>query len=370
MVRSIAIVISDPGRGGVERMLVNTAAGLAGLGVHATLLVGAGATLAFEADLPAGVVLERLPRRGARRWLARWLARNEPDIAVSGKLPDDALVVAARDRAGVGTAVYFRVGNPLGFRLGQRTRVPLLRAWRGARLRRLYARADGCIAVSRGNARDLHHALGVPEVRIRVLPNPVVTPALQQRAAEDPGHPWLAPGAPPVVLGVGGLRNQKDFPTLVRAFAALRARGPVRLILLGEGRQRSRLEALAAALGVAADVDLPGWAANPYAFMQRAAVFALSSRWEGFGNVLVEAAALGRPVVATDCPYGPREILGGGRYGALVPVGDAPALAQGLARGTGLDGGVAPLPDSTPAAAPFTLESSARAYAHALWPDS
>jgi glycosyltransferase involved in cell wall biosynthesis len=138
--------------------------------------------------------------------------------------------------------------------------------------------------------------------------------------------------AAPVVLAAGRLERQKDFPTLLRAFALLRAERPVRLVVLGEGAWRERLAALAATLGVAADVDLPGFQPNPYPFLARTRVFALSSRWEGSPNVLTEAMALGTPVVATDCPSGPREILADGRYGPLVPMGDAPALAAALAR--------------------------------------
>ena len=141
-----------------------------------------------------------------------------------------------------------------------------------------------------------------------------------------------------MILSAGRLSAQKDFPTLIRAFAALRATRDARLVILGgataDGKTEVRqqdLVALAEGLGVASDLCLLGFMPNPYAYMARARIFALSSAWEGFGNVLVEALACGCPVVSTDCPHGPAEILDGGRYGRLVPVGDDAAMAEAMA---------------------------------------
>jgi glycosyltransferase involved in cell wall biosynthesis len=150
-------------------------------------------------------------------------------------------------------------------------------------------------------------------------------------AEEAPAHPWFSDGGPPVILGVGELSERKDFATLLRAFARLRAGRPCRLVILGEGRRRGELEALAADLGVIADLALPGFVANPYPCMAQAAAFALVSRWEGMPVVLIEALALGTPSVACDCPSGPREVLQGGAVGGLVEVGDDAALAEALA---------------------------------------
>jgi glycosyltransferase involved in cell wall biosynthesis len=160
---------------------------------------------------------------------------------------------------------------------------------------------------------------------------------LPQRAREPIDHPWLAPGSAPVVLAVGRLTPTKDFPTLLRAFAQVRQALPARLIILGEGKnpeesaaRQIELMEMAAELGIAADVALPGFVINPLAYMARASVFVLSSVWEGFGNVIAEALACGCPVVSTDCPDGPGEILERGRYGRLVPVGDHGAMAAAI----------------------------------------
>lgn len=196
--------------------------------------------------------------------------------------------------------------------------------------RRFYAGADAVIAVSREAASDLTERLRLSPGQVRMIYNPVITPALFEQAKEAVEHPWFAPGQPPVVLSAGRLCEQKDFPTLLRAFAQVRAHTRSRLVILGEGPERLSLERMASDLGLRASVLLPGFVANPYAYMARAATYVLSSKWEGLPTVLIEALACGAPVVSTDCPSGPREILQDGKYGRLVPVGDADALAQAI----------------------------------------
>jgi glycosyltransferase involved in cell wall biosynthesis len=203
---------------------------------------------------------------------------------------------------------------------------------------RAYALADAVVAVSRGVADEMVARTGVARESIEVIHNPVVDDGFEFRTAEPVSHPWFASGEPPVILGVGTLKPVKDFPTLVRAFARVRERRPARLVILGDVRGETKdadhvaeLKALPGQLGVAADVDFPGFASNPMAYMARAACFVLASRSEGLGNVLIEALASGCPVVSTDCWGGPREILSDGAYGPLVPVGDDAAMAEAIA---------------------------------------
>ena len=237
-------------------------------------------------------------------------------------------------------------------------------------MRRAYEQADAVVAVSDGVADDLARLTVLVE-RIRTIHNPVVGPELEALSREPVGHPWLAPGEPPVVLSVARLTDQKDLPILVAAFARLRAQRPARLLILGDRPTPERtaarigeLQMLAYRLGVVADVELPGFVANPYAYMARARLFVLSSRYEGFANVLVEAMACGCPVVSTDCPSGPAEILDGGRYGPSVPVGDDVALAAAMERA------LAAPPDPTVLrgrAAAFTVERATDGYLDALF---
>lgn len=328
----VVIFMPSFGDGGVERMLVNMAGGLAARGLAIDFWVGT-AGGPFLERLPPEVRLLRCPsRRAAVRFLAfvRYLRESRPQVVLTAK--DRALRTALRARrwSAVPCCVVARPGTTVSERLAKRS---ALKRWRTLwLLRGSYRRADLIVANSAGVARDVASITGVPEGRIPVVRNPVITADLEQLAAAPATHPWIAPGAPPLILGVGGLRRQKDFDTLLRAFALVRSRRDCRLLVLGSGRLEADLRQLARDLGIEERVDLPGFVENPYPFLRAAAVFALSSRWEGSPNVLTEALALGTPVVSTDCPSGPREILDGGRLGPLVPVGDAEALAAAILR--------------------------------------
>jgi len=196
-------------------------------------------------------------------------------------------------------------------------------------VRRVYPWADYVVGVSEGVTEDLARFLTLPGDKLRVISNPIVAPEIAELAGAPVETDWFD-GEEPVFVAAGRLRPQKDFPTLLRAFAHVRSKRPARLVVLGEGPERGRLEALVAELELTADVLLPGETPNPYAYMARSAAFILSSRWEGLPTVLIEAMSCGARVIATDCPSGTREILAGGRYGALVPVGDVAALAAAM----------------------------------------
>ena len=227
---------------------------------------------------------------------------------------------------------------------------------------RLYRRADAIVAVSRESARDLEAFAGLAAGAVTPIYNPFDLARIARMAAESIPHPWFAPGQRrPVVLAVGRLVEPKDFPTLLRAFAAVRQRRDARLLILGEGELRGELAGLAHSLGLGPDdFDMPGFVTNPFAYLARAALFVLSSRWEGFGNVLIEAMACGTPVVSTDCPSGPREILEDGRWGALVPVGDGAALADAIE--AALRAPRAALPDVRQRARDFEQDRAIDAY--------
>ncbi len=164
--------------------------------------------------------------------------------------------------------------------------------------------SDKVVAVSKGVAEESAKRFRFPQECIHVIYNGILSPALWKLAEEPVSHPWFKPNGSSgsIILSVGRLTEQKDFPTLLRAFALVRREMPSRLLILGEGEKRKELEALAQELGVREDLDMPGFVKNPYTYMKRASVFVLSSQWEGFGNVLVEAMACGCPVVSTDLP--------------------------------------------------------------------
>jgi len=199
------------------------------------------------------------------------------------------------------------------------------------------------VAVSRGVQRDLLRYTRVSAERVVLIYNPSYTNRLLELREQPVEHPWFALGEPPVVLGVGRFYPQKDFSTLIKAFALVRAQRPARLVILGEGPLRPQLEALAQQLGVADQVSMPGFVENPFAYMRRAAVFVLPSQYEGLPNVLIQAMACGCPVVSTNCPSGPEDILDNGKYGHLVPVGDVEAIANAILRV--LDGDAPAVPE-------------------------
>ncbi|PWG64983.1 glycosyl transferase [Spiribacter halobius] len=355
------------GAGGVERMVLNLLAGLQAEGPSelAIDLIPIRAGNLPRERVPEGVRVVDLGLRHstlAARALAGYLRRERPDAVLTAKDRAIRATVSARRLAGVETRIVGRLGTNLSAALaGQGA----LRRWlRQAPMRRLYRDVDAIVAVSEGVAEDTRAITGLPAGRVLVVRNPVVTPELAMQAQAPVDHPWLQPGAEvPVILGAGRLTRQKDFPTLIRAFATLRRHRPARLVILGEGGERGALERSIAELGLGDDVALPGHQKNPWAWMARASLFVLSSAWEGSPNVLTEAIACGTPVVATDCPSGPRELLEDGRYGHLVPVGDAAALAEAMHRTL-----EAPLPAETlrEAAAEYTVAASARGYLQTL----
>lgn len=294
-------------------------------------------------------------------FVAAYLLRARPRVMLSQRIRVNALALRARALTRVPTRMFVTANTNMTRELEALR--PEKRARHLATMRHYFPRNDGIIAVSHGVANDLARLIDWPAQRIQVAPNPVVTPELEELARAPLDHSWLAPGSPPVILGVGRLEPQKDFPTLLRAFARVRAQRPVRLVILGEGKLRDELQRLADELGVAGDVQFPGFAKNPYAYMARAALFVLSSRWEGSPNSLTEALAIGTPLVSTDCPDGPREILEEGKHGPLVPVGDVERLAQAMLQTLNNPPDRARL---RAAAQRYTLERSATAYIDAL----
>lgn len=316
------------------------------------------------AGLPANVRQIRLPARhvsSALPALVGYLRRQRPRVILSDKDRVNRTVILARWLEGGHSRGVVRLGTTVSTNLASRGWLDrTLQRWS---MRNLYRHTQAVLVPSRGVAEDLRGYAWLPEALIRVVPNPVVRPDMAALAAEVPAHPWFVDGGPPIVLGVGELSARKDFATLVRAHALLLRDMDCRLVILGEGRQRAQLEALARELGSAERVALPGFVPNPYPCMARAAAFALTSRWEGLGIVLVEALALGTPAMACDCPSGPREVLDDGRYGPLARVGDPASVAAALKSLL-----LAPPPRQTcqAAARPYTVAASAQAYLAAM----
>ena len=279
---------------------------------------------------------------GSRMWmmqrlaaLVRYLRHRRPAVVIAAGDRANLLALCAGRIAGGGTRVVACQHALMSEHL--RINAERTARWRArlalALMCRAFRRSDAIVAVSEGVREETSRICRIPRERIATIYNPVVTGEVQALARAPLDHLWFQPGAPPVVLGVGRLEEQKDFQTLIQAFARVRRQRPARLVILGEGTLRGELAALATALEVAEDVALPGFVRNPFVWMFRASVFALSSKWEGMGMALVEALACGCPVVSTDCHAGPAEVLcpeGEVEVGTLVPVGDDAALAAAI----------------------------------------
>lgn len=334
----IAIFAPSMAGGGAERGAIKLAEGLVRRGFDVDLVLAAAEGPRLR-EIPPEVRLVDLGSRrvvGSLPGLVRYLRREQPEGLAS--VLDHANVVAlwARKLARYPGRVVVIEQNTLSeAALNGKTRrdriMPRL-------VRRFYPWADHVVGVSEGVADDLAQFVTLSSGKLHVISNPIVASDIGALAEAAVDHEWFD-GSQSVFVAAGRLQPQKDFPTLLRAFAEVRSKRPARLVILGEGPERARLEALVEELELTTDVALPGATTNPYAYMARATAFILSSRWEGLPTVLIEAMSCGAPVIATDCPSGPREILADGRYGTLVPVGDVARLAAAM--GAALDGELA-----------------------------
>jgi len=323
----ILLVLPSLERGGGERVLLQLARSFleAGREVHLAVLLGGGP---LRCEVPDAVVLHELVDAGYARGFA--LARKalprlaslirsiRPDAVLSTMTGTNLLAAWACSQAHTNAHVVLREAASL-----VNTKSVLKRQM----MRWLYRRADALIAVSEGVAEDLR-CLGLAKNRIHIVHNPIDADRLRRLASLEP--PATVDRKFPYVVSLGRLVEQKDQRTLLRAYAMSALRETHRLVIVGDGDLRADLERLAYELGIADRVWLTGAMDNPYPILARASLHVLSSRWEGYPNVLLEALALGVPVVSTDCPYGPRELLDGGRYGRLIPVADPAALAQAM----------------------------------------
>jgi glycosyltransferase involved in cell wall biosynthesis len=357
-VNPIAFFLPSLHGGGAQRVVVNLIQGMVerGLPVDVVLVAAEGA---FLDQLPPAVRLVDL--RASRmlrslRPLIGYLRRERPRVLVSSMTHANLVALWAAKLAGRNTPVIVTVHTTHSRGAGKNGRSAS--GLQPRLMRTFYPWSARVVAVSRGAADDLISTVGVPAERVEVVYNPVIMPTTVELTRKPPDHAWLAPGQPPVIMGAGRLTRAKDFPTLIRAFAEVRRQREARLIILGEGEERGALTDLVNQLGLETDVALPGFRENALAYMARSSVFVLSSAWEGLPTVLIEALAAGARVVSTDCPSGPREILQGGRLGALVPVGDSAALARAITESLDRPAGPVPLD----ALKPFTRDAAVDHY--------
>lgn len=326
----IALFLPSVHGGGAERAMITFARELIRQGRKVDLVVGR-LEGRLQKILPKGVRVFNLKSTRtvfALPKLVQYLKEREPLALYSTIINGNVVASCAARIAGVSTPVIVRESNaPLSS--------PKISGshWVTFFLSRyVYRLSDGVIAVSRGVADQLRVHSPMLAHKISVISTPIVSEEVLAAGEEEVDHEWFVNHDKPLILSAGRLEKSKGFSTLLRAFSRVRERVDARLVILGEGTRRRELESQAATLGIADHIALLGFKHNPFAYMSKADAFVLASEYEGLPNVLVQAMAFGVPIVATDCPSGPSEILCDGEFGDLVPVGDEAAIATALVR--------------------------------------
>lgn len=358
----VALYLPSLNGGGVERVMVTLANAFAERGYHVDLVLATaqGPFLKLVSsnvnlvDLGCKRVLTSLPA------LICYLRNSRPVILLSAMNYVNVIAVAAKYLAQSSAHLLVSEHSTLATELQQS------KSWRFRSMplltRFAYLLADKIIAVSQGVADEMATIAQPRRDKVQVIYNPITSISIVDKANQSTLHPWFERGQPPVILGAGRLTYQKDFATLIHAFAIVKRKTPSRLVILGEGNDLTELTRLVRDYDLQDYVDFPGFIDNPYSYMKQSSVFVLSSRYEGFGNVLVEAMACGVPVIATDCPSGPAEILQNGLWGELVPVSDSKAMANAIIRTITASSH----PDVTRRAADFSIETSVDKYIDAF----
>ncbi|MDA9981420.1 glycosyltransferase [Gammaproteobacteria bacterium] len=327
MIRRVRVAIFLPSLtwGGAERVGINLANALIQENCSVEVVVATDNAL-LRCELSPEIRVVSLGKRTVAHAIPRliaYLRGNRPQALISHLSHANLAAIVARRLSGIDTRllVVEHIGSQLRRNNIKSYLIPYM-------CRYLYRSGVNVVSVSNLVSRDLEHYLGLKQGTITTIYNPVIGQSLIAKANMDAGHPWLNDTRIPTLLAAGRFVRQKDFHTLIRAFAIVRKTRPVRLVVLGDGPLRPDLEALVSRLQLSEHVSMPGFIENPFAYMKRANVFVLSSTEEGLPTVLVEAMACGSPVVATDCAGGIREVISAEGIDKLVPVGDHQAMAE------------------------------------------
>jgi glycosyltransferase involved in cell wall biosynthesis len=325
----ISIFVPTLHGGGAERVTLLLARGFMEKGYDVDIVLVEHAGIYLDqvpenvnlVDLNRKHVLTSLPR------LIRYLRKKRPFVMLSIMDHSNVIALLARRLSGVQSRIvissHIAPSVSMKYSNFRSKMVYYIARW-------CYDWADDIITVSQGVADDLSSVVNISRSNIRTIYNPIITPEISMLAMEKVNCLWLNAFEMPVLITAGRLNVQKDYPTLLQAFSLVVNKIPAKLIILGEGEDRDLLEKMIQELALDDCVCMPGFVKNPYSYISKGSIFILSSLYEGFGNVLVESMGVGTPVISTDCPSGPAEILDNGKYGRLVPVGDAEALARSI----------------------------------------
>jgi glycosyltransferase involved in cell wall biosynthesis len=361
-VKHIALLLNELQGGGAERVMITLANHWAEQGIRVDVLVGKWKGH-YTGDLSekVEVVLLDCPIRKLPLKVGAYLWKKRPEVLLSTIQFVNVAAALASLLTGFRTKVVLREANTPSHKVRD------ARNWKEALFFRYFTRlsyplAHGFVSVSEGLRKEMARFYPIPERKIRTIYNPVFEDSIFEKAGAPVSHPFFRSGDP-VVIGMGRIVAQKDFGTLIKAFSRAQSRTPCRLIILGETRVRpleyERLMAMVEEQELGDKIDFAGFQQNPFAFLAKAQVFVLSSRYEGLPGALIQALALGCHVISTNCPYGPEEILEGGKYGALVAIGDDEAMAREIEKALAIPKDYVRAKE---AARRFTREKAAAAY--------
>jgi glycosyltransferase involved in cell wall biosynthesis len=322
-----------PRFGGAQRVTVNIANSLAARG-YPIDLVTAQLDGTFVSEISDAVntidlavtgvlgtgILTAVPK------LVSYLEASQPAVLFASRTHTNIAAIVATWIADTDTRIAVTEHSPFDYQNTAKDRVA------AALAAQIYPYADGVIAVSEGVAQSIVAGTNVSMEQITVLNNPIDLDAIQSGARQPVDHEWLTDPTLEPIVSVGRLKRQKGFSVLLESVSRLRESRPeIRLLIVGEGSDRDRLESLAHELDIEDIVSFTGYTDNPYIYMHHSSVFATASTAEGLPTVLIEALACGASIVSTDCQYGPREILCDGEYGRLTPVNDVQRMTQAIA---------------------------------------
>jgi glycosyltransferase involved in cell wall biosynthesis len=319
------------GGGGAEQVVLNLAQGFVDRGFR-TQVVLLKTTGVFMQKLSPKLEVIDLKFESKDRFfnlkklwtLIKYFRREKPDVFFSVSDTDNIAMLAkkiSRANTSVVTVLEICLSDPLSWMKSSIKRILTLRS---------YHYVDGIVACSQGVAEDLVSLTGLDPKRIKVIYNPIDISYIIKKSQEPANTVLSTESKVPFILGVGRLVKQKDFITLIKAFSIVRSHKLIKLFIVGEGEMRPELQSLIKVLHLEQDVEMLGFQINPYVYMRNASLFVLSSIYEGFGNVIVEAMAVGTPVVSTNCKSGPSEILDNGKYGKLVSIRNPEVLADAI----------------------------------------
>ncbi len=336
----VLFIVPNLVAGGAERQIIYLMRGLLERGITPSL---------FMLD-PVGVFLDEIPD-GVKVYLPKSHRPSDPSMnqVIHHRNPlkiiREIIRVVRKENPDVLYSRHWPTKIPTAFAgwllgkkvvLSEANSLTYEMAYRDTRRRSFYLKniacrlADVVVTVSKGVADGLDQLFKLNS-KVRVIYNGLDLEAIEKKSQEEISHPWFNQ-AQPIVVAVGRLVNQKGFAHLLDAVKLVNSKTPLRLIMMGDGKLKEELIKQAEELGIKDKVDFLGVKKNPFAYMARCDLFVLSSLYEGMPNVLIEAMALGLPVISTNCPYGPSEIIEDGKNGILIPIGNPQAISEAILR--------------------------------------